>query len=59
MKIAFDAQPLLGGTKSGVGFCEDGLVNSMLKQYPENEYTLEYFSLRNHGIKEEKLKEIL
>jgi len=56
MKIAFDAQPLLSGTKSGVGFCEDGLVTTLLKQYPENEYVLEYFSLRNHGVKEEKLK---
>ena len=40
MKIAFDAQPLLSGTKSGVGFCEDGLVTTLLKQYPENEYVL-------------------
>ncbi len=56
MKIAFDAQPLLSGTKSGVGFCEDGLVTALLKQYPENEYVLEYFSLRNHGVKEEILK---
>lgn len=55
MKIAFDAQPLLGGTKSGVGFCEDGLVNVLLENYPENEYLLEYFSLRNHGVKEELL----
>lgn len=56
MKIAFDAQPLLSGTKSGVGFCEDGLVTALLEQYPENEYVLEYFSLRNHGTKEEVLK---
>lgn len=56
MKIAIDAQPLLSGTKSGVGFCEDGLVTALLKQYPENEYVLEYFSLRNHGVKEEILK---
>lgn len=56
MKIAFDAQPLLSGTKSGVGFCEDGLVNILLKEYSEQEYSLEYFSLRNHGIKEEKMK---
>ena len=56
MKIAFDAQPLLSGTKSGVGFCEDGLVTALLKRYPENEYVLEYFSLRNHGVKEEILK---
>lgn len=56
MRIAFDAQPLLGGTKSGVGFCEDGQVNSLLEQYPEHEYLLEYFSPRNHGVKEELLK---
>lgn len=56
MKIAFDAQPLLGGAKSGVGFCEDGLVNSLLEQYPEHEYMLEYFSIRNHGTKEALLK---
>ena len=55
MKIAFDAQPLLSGTKSGVGFCEDGLVAALLELYPENEYMLEYFSLRNHDVKKEKL----
>lgn len=55
MKIAFDAQPLLDGIKSGVGFHEDGLVNALLKQHPQNEYTLEYFSLRNHEIKQKAL----
>ena len=56
MKIAFDAQPLLDGTKSGVGFHEDGLVKTLLEQYPQNQYRLEYFSLRNHESKKKTLR---
>lgn len=56
MKIAFDAQPLLDGTKSGVGFHEDGLIRNLLEQYPQNQYKLEYFSLRNHANKKKILR---
>ena len=55
MKIAFDAQPLFDGTKSGVGFHEDGLVRALLKNQTDNTYFFEFFSLRNHEKKEKIL----
>lgn len=51
MKISFDIQPLLNTTKSGVGFCEDGLIKAMIKSYPEHQYYLEYFSWKNRREK--------
>ena len=55
MKIAFDAQPLFDGTKSGVGFHEDGLISALLKNQTDNTYFFEFFSLRNHEKKEKIL----
>ena len=56
MKIAFDVQPLLNGTKTGVGFCEDGFVSTLLQNHSEHTYLLEYFSLRHHEAYKEILK---
>lgn len=55
MKIAFDAQPLFDGTKSGVGFHEDGLIRALIDGYPQNQYAFEFFSLRNYEKKKKKL----
>lgn len=44
MKIAFDIQPVLSGTKTGIGFHTDGLVRSLQKQHPEDEFVLNYYS---------------
>ena len=55
-RIAFDAQPLLSDSKSGVGFHEDGLVKNLIHFYPQNEYFLDYFAWKHKKQKEEKLK---
>lgn len=55
MKIAFDMQPVLSGTKSGVGFHEDGLIRALTKLHPEQEYQFNFFYLRNG---EEKRKTV-
>ena len=55
MKIAFDAQPLLSGTKSGVGFHEDGLIKVLLERSPENWYNFEFFAFKNWKEKKQSL----
>lgn len=49
--IAFDAQPLLGRSKSGVGFHEDGLVRNLMRLYPQDDYLLDFFSWKGRGSK--------
>lgn len=44
MHIAFDVQPLLSSSKSGVGYNEQELIKSLLKEHPEEEYYFECFS---------------
>ena len=51
MKIAFDIQPLLHTTKSGVGFHEDGLIRAMIEQFPKNQYYLEVFTKKERKEK--------
>ncbi len=56
MKIAFDIQPLLHTTKSGVGFHEDGLIRAMIEQFPKNQYYLEVFTKKERKKKLEIAK---
>lgn len=44
MKIAFYGQPLLTDNKTGIGYCEEGLVCGLLRGYPENEYFADVFT---------------
>ncbi|WFR56322.1 glycosyltransferase family 1 protein [Anaerocolumna sp. AGMB13025] len=44
MKIAFDAQLLIKGDKTGIGWCAENILMRM-PQYLENTYQLNYFSL--------------
>lgn len=46
MKIAFDAIPLLG-KKTGIGFCEAGQVNALMKLHPEHQYEFNYFAVKH------------
>lgn len=55
MKVAFDAQPLLSDTKSGVGYNEHELVKELIKKYPDNQYSLEFFSWKNRLKKKKAL----
>lgn len=44
MKIAFYGQPLLSDSKTGIAYCEEGLVRSFLKAYPQNSYYTDIFT---------------
>lgn len=51
MKIAFDIQPLLHSAKSGVGFHEEGLIQTMIRQFPKHQYYLELFTKKDRKKK--------
>ena len=57
--IAFDAQPLLSNSKSGVGFHEAGLVKGMMQQHQKNNYLLDVFSWKDRENKRKILAEYL
>lgn len=44
MKIAFYGQPLLSESKTGIAYCEQGLVQGLLKKYPHNDYYADIFT---------------
>jgi glycosyltransferase involved in cell wall biosynthesis len=44
MRIAFEATPLINGSKSGVGHCESELVKRMIMQNPNEEFEFQYIS---------------
>ncbi len=57
MNIAFEAQPLFDRQKTGISYCESGLVKELIKNHPEDNFYFQYFSLRNHGEKENALRD--
>lgn len=59
MNIAFDAQPLISDKMSGIGYCEAGQATHIMDMHPENSYQFQYFSLRNHDIKKERIKKYM
>lgn len=44
MKIAFYGQPLLSDSKTGIAYCEQGLVRGLLEKYPQNHYCADIFT---------------
>ena len=58
MRIAVDVQPLLAGNRTGIGFYQVDLLKAVMSAAPENEYVLNFFSLRNTQEKVDKLREI-
>lgn len=56
MKIAFYGQPLLNDNKTGIGYCEDGLLRGLLESHPEHEYMVDVFTA---GEREKKRKRLL
>lgn len=59
MNIAFDAHPLICDKMSGIGYCEAGQVTHIMNMYPDNNYQFQYFSLRNHHIKEQRMTQYM
>lgn len=57
MNISFEAQPLFDKHKTGISYCESGLVKELIRKHPEDNFSFQYFSLRNHDEKESALKE--
>lgn len=54
MKISVDVQPLLSGNKTGIGFYQTEILNELSRLDNENEYLLNFFSLRNTEAKKER-----
>jgi len=55
LNISFDVLPLISENMSGIGYCQAGLVGEMIKSHPEDCYTYEYFSRKDHEIKRNRL----
>ncbi len=55
MNIAFDVLPLISENMSGIGYCQAGLVGEMVKSHPEDSYTFDYFSRKDHEVKRNRL----
>ncbi|MBR1592240.1 MAG: glycosyltransferase family 4 protein [Ruminococcus sp.] len=56
LNIAFDAVPLISGRMTGIGWCEAGQTMALAALHPENKYTYNYFSRKDHHIKRERIK---
>ncbi len=59
MQIAMDAQPLIGGRMTGVGYCQVGQLEALAKLHPEAQIVLQYFSGREDAPKQARLKPYL
>ena len=55
MNIAFDAQPMIESQKTGVGFCEAGIIKALLRMYNDNDYSFDFFCFRNEEEKTGRL----
>lgn len=55
MNIGFDAAPLIDARRSGIGYCQAGLVEALTRLYPEHSYRLQYLSLRHGAEKAARL----
>ncbi len=56
MNISFDAVPLISDRITGIGWCEAGQTMALARLHPENKYFYNFFSRKDHQIKEERLK---
>ena len=56
LNIAFDAVPLVSDKMTGIGWCEAGQTMAMAALHPENRYSYNYFSRKDHHIKRERIK---
>jgi glycosyltransferase involved in cell wall biosynthesis len=59
MKVAFNIQPLLDNEKTGIGFYAAELVNRMVADNPQTDFSFEYFSFRNADIKRGQARKYL
>lgn len=55
MNISFDVLPLISENMSGIGYCQAGLVGEMVRSHPEDSYTFDYFSRKDHEVKRNRL----
>lgn len=58
MRIAIDVQSLLAGRLTGIGYYQYNLVKEMLESDTQNEYVLNFFSMRNTEAKISALREM-
>jgi glycosyltransferase involved in cell wall biosynthesis len=59
VKVAFDIQPLLTDTKTGVSNCAAGFVRSLIAAHPQTKFALDFFSFPEPETRREKAKRYL
>ncbi len=55
MQIAFDALPLIGAHMTGIGYCEAGQIEALSRLYPDDSFTMQFFSGRDVETKLRRL----
>lgn len=58
MKIGVDVQSILSGNKTGIGFYQTEIMNALFDTDRDNEYFLNFFSIRNTERKKERIQEL-
>ncbi len=56
MKIVFDGTPVCPEQLTGIGMHEKEICRALIKLHPENEYTFNYFSLKDCAGKKQRMK---
>jgi alpha-1,3-rhamnosyl/mannosyltransferase len=51
MNIAFDPSPVLSESKTGIGYYTESVIKEIIKNFPDNNYSLEYFSFKGKNDK--------
>lgn len=56
MKTAFDALPLISERMTGIGYCQEGQIQALMKLHPEDEYVMQFFARGDGGEKRRRLQ---
>ncbi|MDR0375330.1 MAG: glycosyltransferase family 4 protein [Treponema sp.] len=51
MNVSFDVLPLLTEKKTGIGYYTEYLIKEIIRKYPNNSYTLDFFTLKEDNIR--------
>lgn len=58
MNITYEVKAMLSNTKSGIGYYQKYIIETLLRMYPENKVSLDCMSVRNNDDKYDKLDEL-
>lgn len=59
MKIVFDGNPVCADKLTGIGTLQHEICREIIKQYPENSYTFNYFSLTDKTGKKQRMSKYI